>query len=97
VAGQFTVDGDELLQMSTHASHLYYAMQPHTLSAGVLDGRGGHPLVVSQYNHFVSHWSDGMWKLRDQLDQLAQHLSDAGLAYLGAEREITKAAKGGGE
>lgn len=77
--------------MSNDVSSLYYSIDPANLPQDRLKGVAGHIKVNAQYDHFVAQWSNGIWKIREQLDQLAQRLSAAGLAYTQTEREVVKA------
>jgi hypothetical protein len=96
VGTEFTVDAHELRRLSLTCYQLYEALDERQLTRDEIDGVSGAHEVEDAFGDFVSHWSDGLWKTRNHLQELGDRLSAAADAYAGTDHAVSQAAGGGG-
>lgn len=89
----FAVDAAELYAASAQAGALALALDDSNLPRGGLDGIGGAPAVEDAYGDFLGHWSDGLARIREDLDALSTRLCQAADAYMATERGIESASQ----
>jgi uncharacterized protein YukE len=95
VGTEFKVDAHELRRLSLTCWQLSQALEERQLPSDAIEGISGAHEVERSYDAFVSHWSDGLWKTRDHLQELGDRLSAAADAYAGTDGAVSQAAGGG--
>lgn len=89
---KFTVNPAELRLTARQAFDLYSELADSALPRDALDGVAGSKPVAHAYEQFVQHWSDGLWKASNLLNDLANRLGAAADAYQQADQAIDQAA-----
>jgi hypothetical protein len=92
VSESFTVDPLELRATARQAYALFVEFAQSPLPSDALDGIAGSSQVAQAYDAFLTHWSDGLQKAGQQLNELSERLASAADGYLGSEQKIERAA-----